>query len=94
MEGDRTPLLDEANSQNEPVGTEIDLNNTNHSDCDYIWQVVGACFNSLVQFLIGGTVFVTLWFAFKSTPISVFQLHIGLCVIGVSFILFFYFIPC
>ncbi|KAI5646381.1 eukaryotic cytochrome b561 domain-containing protein [Phthorimaea operculella] len=36
----------------------------------------------IVQTLIGANVGVTLWFAFKSTPISVFQLHVGLCVIG------------
>ncbi|XP_014358874.2 uncharacterized protein LOC106711149 [Papilio machaon] len=43
---------------------------------------VRGCLNSIAHMLIGANVFVALCFAFKSSPISAFHLHIGLCVIG------------
>lgn len=50
----------------------------------YKSKVISASLNTLAESLIACTVLVVLWFAFKSTPVTVFEMHIGLTVIGVS----------
>ncbi|XP_068630943.1 uncharacterized protein [Battus philenor] len=46
----------------------------------YAWLII--CFKSVAHMMIGANVFVALWFAFNSTPVSAFHLHVGLSVIG------------
>lgn len=76
---ERDSLLD-SEFQNE----DQSVNGIDDNRAITVWLTIRGCLNSVAHMLIGANVFVALWFAFKSTPISAFQLHVGLCVIGVS----------
>ncbi|XP_013172803.1 PREDICTED: uncharacterized protein LOC106121631 [Papilio xuthus] len=72
---ERANLLDSEVRYEEQSVSEVQSHTT-------LRLTVRGCLNSAAHMLIGANVFVALWFSFKSTPISAFQLHVGLCVVG------------
>ncbi|KAJ2951837.1 hypothetical protein O0L34_g14001 [Tuta absoluta] len=80
-DGRTSILLDPAESQ-AILYSVIDQDRAVRREPCVIWKVLNAKMHAVVQTLIGANVGVSLWFAFKSKPISAFQLHVGLCVIG------------
>lgn len=80
MEGgsDLDALLDTETRQNS-ISSDNETFQVSHK-----WQVFRASMNTIVHTLMGGGVFVTLWFTWTLDP-GPYQQHIILCVIGVSF---------
>lgn len=74
---EREPILD--------IETRGDLNSNNDLvQVNRKWQLFSAAINTIVHTLLGGSVFIILWFTW-SLDFGPFKLHIILCVVGVSF---------
>lgn len=77
---ERDPLL----PVNASESSNTSINTMRESNFNCGSRIFVGCVYTLAYLLIGASMFVVLWYAIKSSPITTFQLHIILCVIGVS----------
>ncbi|XP_072949954.1 uncharacterized protein [Epargyreus clarus] len=89
---ERDPLLSPTGAEPNPVISEPSnslIPAMSESSFTYGLRIFTASVHTLAYLLIGACTFVVLWFAFKSSPITVFHLHIILCVIGYQLLISF-----